>query len=68
MSELFCWLGGVDVGCIQKDLVTHLELGSRSSLLIVVPHHVILGLCEGSVSLFKCGLHATSKLIDCFNL
>jgi hypothetical protein len=68
MSELFCGLGRADVSRIQKDLVTCLELGGRSSLLIVVPHHVILGLCEGSVSLLKHGLHVIGELIDHFDL
>jgi hypothetical protein len=53
MSEPFCWLCCADVSCIQKDLVTHLKLGGRSSLLIVVPCHIILGLCEGSTGLLK---------------
>ena len=46
VSKFLRWLGGVNVGCVEVDLVSGFEDWGRSSALIVIPCHIIFRLGE----------------------
>jgi hypothetical protein len=47
MCELLHGACHADVQCVQEHSVSYHECGGRGSMLVVVPHHVLLRLCEG---------------------
>jgi hypothetical protein len=52
-GELFYGPGSVDIQGIQENLFADLKLGSRGSTLVVVLHHIVLGLREDGASFIQ---------------
>ena len=57
----------VNVGCIQKQLVTCNEHWCKPAMLIIVVCHVVLGFCKCCMCFAEGALHAICELCDSLN-
>ena len=53
-----------DVRCVEEDFVARFEHWSRSSLLVVIPLHVILCFADCGFGFVDCHPHPLCELID----
>src|SRR5215510_6545163 len=66
VGELLGRSGGLNITSIQVDSISGVKNRCRSSLLVVVPSHLILCLYQCCLGFFQGYLHPLSELIDCF--